>query len=65
MWNRNPPKDTQKESCCAQVKAGILVDMALAGHRKVSLKEESIWNINIALWKTRQISHSFIQPALI
>lgn len=52
-------------SCCGQVKAGILVGMVLEGHKKVSFEGDIHMKYKHGIVKTRQISHSFIQPALI
>lgn len=54
-----------EECYCGQVKPGILVDMVLAGHSKVNFEREIHMKYKHGIVKTRQISHSFIQPALI
>lgn len=55
----------QKKSSCRHIKTTILVDTAPAGHREVSFEGEIQMKYKHGIVETRQISHSFVQPALI
>lgn len=55
----------QKESCCRHIKTCILVDTAPSGHGEVSFEGEIQMKYKHGIVETRQISHSFVQPALI